>query len=256
MSMMNWHSIGVKVVAITMSALTLIAVGLLIAFHASERQSEIEQEIEHSRTLLSVSESIQENVLAKWKQGIFSVELLKNMAQLNNERTKPSILITVPVANAWEMLRLKSKEGGFRFKAPRVAARNPANEADDIDKQALQFFEAAPDRSDYNYVDDEKGELHVFRAVRLSSQCELCHGNPATSAALWGNTEGKDILGYKMENKRAGDLHGAFEIITPLNSIYATVRTKTTQAALFVLFSLLIIAAIGYYAMSRVIISP
>ncbi|MCX7088765.1 MAG: methyl-accepting chemotaxis protein [Methylococcales bacterium] len=256
MRTMNWNSIGVKVVSITMLTLATISIGLLVVFYASEKQKMIDQEIEHSNIVLQVSESIQENVLSKWASGIFSTELLKNMLQQDPEKAKQSILVTVPVANAWEALQLKAKEGGFRFKAPRVGARNPANEADAIEQQALQHFAASPSNSEYSYVDEEKQELRVFHAVRLSQQCEVCHGDPATSERLWGNSEGKDILGYKMENKHAGDLHGAFEIIKPLGNLYAIVNTKIMQAAFFATVGLLIIMATGYYAMSVIIISP
>lgn len=48
----------------------------------------------------------------------------------------------------------------------------------------------------------------MYRPVRLSEKdgCLYCHGNPEKS--IWGN--GKDILGYKMENWSDGKLHGVF----------------------------------------------
>ncbi|HBA66588.1 MAG: methyl-accepting chemotaxis protein [Gammaproteobacteria bacterium HGW-Gammaproteobacteria-10] len=257
MIMMNWNSVGVKVVAITLTGLAIIACGLLITYGVSEKQKLIESEIQNAKNLLLVSESVRENTNQKWESGIFSVELVKIMAgdSINPER-RAKILATVPVMNAMDVAEAKAKEGNFRFKAPRVGARNPANEADALEQKALQFFQNNPQSTEYSYIDEETQEIRYFRPVRLAKQCELCHGDPATSSELWGNYTGSDILGYRMENKRAGDLHGAFEIITPLNRVNEQLRTHVLYAIGFTVITLIVIGAAGYISMNRIIIAP
>ena len=257
MIMMNWHSVGVKVVAITLSVLAVIASILLLAYGISEKQKRIDTEIQNAKNLILVSESVRENINAKWEKGIYSTELLRQFAanSYNNEK-KEKVLATVPVMNAWDVLRAKASEGDFRFKAPRIGARNPQNEADPIEQQALNFFQQNPAVTDYHYIDEDKQELRYFRPVKLTQQCEVCHGDPATSEALWGNDKGTDILGYPMEGKHAGDLHGAFEIISPLNEVNQQLKKDVLLAIGFTLVSLIIIGGTGYLAMSRVIISP
>ncbi len=257
MIMMNWNSVGVKVVAITLTGLAIIACGLLVTYGISEKQKLIESEIQNAKNLLLVSESIRENANQKWESGIFSVELVKIMAgdSINPER-RAKILATVPVMNAMDVVEAKAKEGNFRFKAPRVGARNPANEADALEQKALQFFQNNPQSTEYSYIDEETQEIRYFRPVRLAKQCEVCHGDPATSGELWGNYAGSDILGYRMENKRAGDLHGAFEIITPLNHVNEQLRTHLLYAIGFTIMTLIIIGAAGYISMNRIIIAP
>lgn len=257
MRMMNLHSVGVKVIAITMSVLALISIGILVSYNQSEKQKMIDLEVSHARTLLILSEAVRQNIISKWQQGILTPQQLREIMQNGSEQNKRErVLATVPVANAWEVLQKKAKDDNFRFKAPRVGARNPANEADAVEQKALQYFSTSPTNNDYSYIDEEKQEVRVFRAVRLDQQCEICHGNASTSEQLWGNTEGKDILGYPMENKRAGELHGAFEIITSLNSAYATLHSELLNAIGFMMLSLLVIGSTGYYVMSRVIIAP
>ncbi|MBE0436643.1 MAG: methyl-accepting chemotaxis protein [Methylomicrobium sp.] len=257
MIMMNWNSVGVKVVAITLTGLAIIACGLLVTYGISEKQKLIESEIQNAKNLLLVSESVRENTNQKWESGIFSVELVKIMAgdSINPER-RAKILSTVPVMNAMDVVEAKAKEGNFRFKAPRVGARNPANEADALEQKALQFFQNNPQSTEYSYIDEETQEIRYFRPVRLAKQCESCHGDPATSSELWGNFAGSDILGYRMENKRAGDLHGAFEIITPLNRVNEQLRTHVLYAIGFTIITLIIIGAAGYISMTRIIIAP
>lgn len=254
---MNWNSVGVKVVAITLSGLAIIACALLVTYGLSEKRKLIDSEIQNAKNLILVSESVRENTNLKWENNIFSVDLVKHLAgdSINPER-RSKILATIPVMNAMDVLEAKAKEGNFRFKAPRIGARNTANEADALEQKALQFFQNNPQATEYTHLDEEAQEIRYFRPVRLSKQCEVCHGDPTTSSALWDNYNGTDILGYRMENKRAGDLHGAFEIITPLNRVNEQLRSHLLYAIGFTIITLIIIAAAGYISMNRIIIAP
>ncbi|MGR9051422.1 MAG: methyl-accepting chemotaxis protein, partial [Gammaproteobacteria bacterium] len=257
MIMMNWHSVGVKVVALTLSVLTVIALLILLVYGISEKQKLIDTEIENARHLVLISESVRDNINAKWEKGIYSAALVRQLASNSSGKEKrEKVLATVPVMNAWEVLQAKAKEGGFRFKAPRIGARNTYNEADATEQKALNFFRQNPGTADYSFIDEERQELRYFRPVKLARQCELCHGDPSQSQSLWGNSEGEDILGYPMEGKKAGDLHGAFEIITPLSKINQQLHKDILFAIGFTLISLMIIGGAGYLVMNRVIIIP
>ncbi len=257
MKMMNLHSVGVKVVMITTAMLSVISIGLLVLYGITEKQKLIDKEIQSSKNLLLLSESVKEDIIDKWNKGIFSVDLLNDIVASTEEpRRKELILETVPVANAWDVVQTKAKEGNFRFKAPRIGARNTKNEADPLERQALEKFKNDPTLAEYAYVDNEKDELRYFRAVRLVKQCEICHGKPQTSMALWGNDDGYDILGYRMENSRAGDLHGAFEIITPLNKVFDGYRNDLYIAIGCTILTLLIIGITAYSVMNKIIINP
>jgi len=257
MLMMNWNSVGVRVVAITMSVLTVIGIGLLILYADQQKQQLIDHKIQSAKQLLSVSESVRDHVASDWDKGVFSIDLLKQLIQgKSRSEAEQIVFATVPIANAWAVIQEKAQEGGFSFKAPIVGARNPKNEADEIERQALTFFNKNPAADEYIYLDKEKQETRTFRPVKLVKQCELCHGNPANSERLWGNVNGQDILGYPMENKHAGDLHGAFEIITPYGSDVEALFPKIYSAIGFLALTLLVIAGTGYFVMSKIIIGP
>ncbi len=257
MLLMNWHSVGTRVIAITMAALAIMAIGILILYANNEKQKVIESNIFEAKQLLLVSESIRQNTIKKWDQGVFSAQHLRQIIKDKSPTDARSIVVaTVPVATAWNVVQEKAKEGDFRFKAPRVGARNPKNEADAIEREALTYFQNNPAAKEYQYIDEENNEARYFRPVKLDKQCELCHGDPVNSQSLWGNTLGTDILGYPMENKRAGDLHGAFEIIKPLSNDFAALQKDIWIAILFLLISLLVIGGTGYYVMNKIIITP
>lgn len=255
--LMNWHSVGVKVIAITMTALTVMAIGILILYANNEKQKVIDSNIHAAKQLLLVSESIRSNTIQKWEQGVFSTQHLRQLIENKSpSEIKEIVVATVPVATAWNVVQEKAKEGNFRFKAPRVGARNPKNEPDTIEKEALSFFQNNPSANEYSYIDTEKEEARYFRPVKLDKQCELCHGDPAKSQELWGNSFGTDILGYPMENKHEGDLHGAFEIITPLTKDFAKLQQDIWLAIGYIILTLLIIGSTGYYVMAHIIITP
>ncbi|WAR46799.1 methyl-accepting chemotaxis protein [Methylomonas rapida] len=258
MLMMNWHSVGVKVVAITMAVLTIVGIGILVVFANAEKQSLIEQKIDSSRQLLLVSESIRDNVVKKWESGLYSPEQLVQVTEGKGPAAARELIIaTVPTANAWDVIEAKAKEGGFRFKAPALNPRNPPrNLPDDVERKVLDIFANDPSLKEYSIVDDEKQEIRYFRPVKMVKQCELCHGDPATSQTLWHNDQGKDLLGYPMENRRAGDLHGAFEIITPFDVALADFKKEIYYAVGFLLLGLFIIGFTGYFVMNSIIISP
>ncbi len=255
--LMNWHSVGVKVVAITMTALTAMSIILLLLYATNEKDKVVAKKIEAAKQLLLVSESVRNNTINKWEQGIFTTDYLKQLIQNKSpSRAKEIVLAAVPVATSWNVVQEKAKEGNFRFKAPRFNARNPKNEPDNIEREALTYFQNNPAKMEFFYIDEDKQELRYFRPVKLVKQCELCHGDPATAEELWGNTNGTDLLGYKMENKRAGDLHGAFEIITPLAEDLAELNQDILAAIGFALLTLLVIGVTGYIIMNVIIIDP
>ncbi|MBS4050168.1 methyl-accepting chemotaxis protein [Methylomonas rivi] len=258
MMMMNWHSVGVKVVAITMGVLTIVGIGVLIAFSNAQKQNLIDRKIEASRQLLLVSESIRDNVVKKWEEGLYTPEKLMELTQTKSPAAARQLIVsTVPTANAWDVIEAKAREGGFRFKAPALNPRNPPrNNPDETERKVLEIFQNDPSLTEYSIVDEEKQEIRYFRPVKMVKQCELCHGDPATSVTLWNNDQGKDLLGYPMENRHAGDLHGAFEIITPFNVALAGYKTELYYAFGFLFLGLFLIGFTGYFVMGKIIIGP
>ncbi len=257
MRLMNWYSVGTRVVAITMGVLTVIGIGLLILYAQHQKQQMLDSKFQAARQLILVSEAVRDRIIENWNKGIFTVADLRHKIEGKSPSEAAEIVVAaVPVANAWGVIQKKAKEGNFRFKAPRIGARNPKNEADAIERTVLEYFANNPGAHEYRYNDEANMETRYFRPVILQKQCEICHGDPNTSLKLWGNNKGQDILGYPMENKSAGMLHGAFEIITPYTADTELLHKKLWSAAAFLILSLLIIGGTGYFVMAKIIINP
>lgn len=257
---MNWNSIGTKVILSTLIFLIVISTASLFFIYQADKQKIITQKTEQAKNLLLVAESVRKNMIKKWDDGVFTTQQLNNYNSISNANERlTKILATVPVATSWEIVQAKAKEGSFNFKAPNINARNPKNEANKKEREVLNFFKQNPQATEYSYVDEtnETNEtIHYFRPVILSKQCEICHGNPVTSQKLWANNNGVDLLGYKMENKHAGDLHGAFEIITPLTAAYKELAQSMYKQIGFTIVTLIVLIAGLYWLINSIIITP
>ena len=71
-------------------------------------------------------------------------------------------------------------------------------------KAAFQAFEKGG--TEYFFEDRQHDTLVLARPVRLAASCLSCHGDPAKSAT----GDGRDVLGFPMENMKLGEIKGAF----------------------------------------------
>ncbi|MEW6446009.1 MAG: methyl-accepting chemotaxis protein [Pseudomonadota bacterium] len=205
----------------------------------------INAEVKAARNLLLMSEAVRENMEEKWRLGLFSTESLNLLAStsVDQDDLKTRILAAIPVVAAWEAARAKSAEGGFTFKSPRMNPRNPANAPDALEEQMLNFFSANPQEKERFVVDESTNTVRYFRPVRLGKTCLMCHGDPYQAKSLWGRDDGRDISGFPMDNKKVGDLHGAFEIIRPLDDAKAQIWRGIWMGALTALLGLVLTLA-------------
>ncbi|MEW6764975.1 MAG: methyl-accepting chemotaxis protein [Pseudomonadota bacterium] len=225
MSIRRVDSIGFRT-SLAIAGVIILLQGLMLLDRARTGWNDsIKAEVHSARNLLLMSESVLENMEEKWRLGLFSTESLNLLAStaVDPADLKARILAAVPVVSAWEAAKAKSAEGGFTFKSPRVNPRNPDNRPDTLEEEMLTFFGADPEVKERFVIDESTNTVRYFRPVRLSQTCLMCHGDPAHAKMLWGRDDGKDITGYPMDNKKVGDLHGAFEIIRPLDEAEAQV---------------------------------
>jgi methyl-accepting chemotaxis protein len=211
--------------------------------------SRTEELLTKARAVLYSAESAREYGGEQHKAQIFQDFTQSTEFQsMSPEQKRSRILYTVPVFAAMKVAEKKSAELHFTFKAPRLdGQRNPDNKPDEFEAEALRKLQTG--LAELSAIDEKENKLRYFRPVRLSNECLGCHGDPANSIT----NDGKDILGYHMEGKKAGDMHGAFEVIMPLDALRADVRNKSLLIALISLAGLIAILAIGYIVCSLVL---
>lgn len=154
---------------------------------------------------------------------------------------------TVPVVAAWKTAEAKASELGFQFRVPKNLPRNAKNTPrSGVEQAVVNYLEGigsldAIEKTGVKIVYPENKEdaktigeiavLHVgtdnkntaegggteelnslrfFRAIKLTQDCLLCHGDPKGSP---------DPLGFTKEGWRTGEVHGTFEVIAPLDRL-------------------------------------
>ena len=253
---MNWHSIGFRAV-MGIAALMFILTGSLLAIYSVvERGKIIEMEVQSARNLLIVAESIRNDSSLKWREANFA-ELLKKIADDSpaNE-VRQRVLASIPVVKAWSVVGEQSAQGGFELRTPRQNPRNPKNTPDAVEQKVLDYFATHPQATEFMEIDNSMNAVRYFRPVRLNGECLYCHGDPVNSALYWDNTEGKDLLGYAMEGKSEGELHGSFEIIKSLRSSGDLLHTHIIKTTALLIAALIGICILTFSVIKQQIVGP
>ncbi len=215
----DWN-IRRKIIASQLAFLVGLLAVMFVAYAYSNHAQILQSYVDKARTLTMAAESASQEMEAKWALGLFTIEQLRTFGA---QGEKDKILATVPVVTAWQTAMRKAKEGHYEFRVPKFNPRDPQNEPTPFEAGVLKRLTDANLDEDV-VVDRADNSVRYFRAVRLSRSCLYCHGDPATSQRLWGNAQGLDVLGSKMENWKEGEIHGAFEVIQSLAPADAKVR--------------------------------
>jgi methyl-accepting chemotaxis protein len=235
-------SISRKIVGIGIAQTAVMGVVLVGAYYFEARDKVIQQYVEKSRAVVLTAESTRDEMGRKWAQGLFTVEQL---SQWGREGEIDKVLSAVPVVTAWRAAMQKSHEGGYQMRVPKFEPRNPKNEPDPVEARVLKMFENEGVAEHFE-IDEEKNAIRYFRPIRLTAECLNCHGDPKTSAALWGNNDGRDPTGGPMENWKVGEVHGAFEIIQSLDAANAEIA-RSLWLALGVVALLILLSAVAFH---------
>jgi len=227
----------------------LLLVILFYFYYASTRQKIEETYVAKAQAICYTTESIRDSMERKWELGVFTKEQARaysdtiadaSLPESTRKMAKEKLLQMVPVVTAWQSAMAKAEAGEYTFKVPKHQPRNPKNEPDSIETEALAYMEAN-DVDDYVFNDGQS--IRYFRSIKLTQSCMMCHGDPATAQALWG-TDGTDPTGSRMENWSVGDRTGAFEIIQSLEPATKALRASMLNGALVALAGLIILSVV------------
>jgi methyl-accepting chemotaxis protein len=227
--------------------------GALFALWARQERAQIDRAVtDKSRAIALAAEGTRQTMEAAWQDGVFSAATVRAAAEAGD---LDRALASVPVVAAWRSVMANSEAGGYRFKVPRFEPRNPANAPDPIEAAALRRLrtEQLPELSVH---DPETNAIRYFRPVRLTETCLVCHGDPARSAALWGNSQGHDPTGSPMEGWQAGEIHGAFEIIQSLDAADARYAASLRTMGGVIAAGLILMVLLLNWTLRRLLVRP
>ncbi len=240
-------------IALVSAVQLILVVGVLFFLYYLRAQEDIQaQYVQKARSVVLTAEGTREEMGVKWDQGLFTA---KQLAEWGQQGDIERILSAVPVVSAWRAAMSKSEEGGYTLRVPKFNPRNPGNEPDEIEANALRKLNEES-LSEYVEVDPKANAIRYFRPVRLTKECLLCHGDPANSTALWANSEGLDPTGSRMENWKTGEMHGAFEVVQSLDEADAQIASALREGGLVAGILVVIGTGLFIFALTRKVTLP
>ena len=202
------------------------------------------------RSILLGAENARDSVAKLSQEKAFDHEkLIADLKNYPDFRQAP-IYDTIPVVAGWKSVADVAKKEGLNFRVVKNQARNPQNIPNAYEAAILAKLEAGD--KEYFKVDRANEKVVYARPIVLTPDCLFFHGDPATSPTK----DGKDILGFTMENWKAGEVHGAYILSSPLEKVDRVVAASVTGTLAWVLPMSLLIAGLFYLMTQTQLIKP
>lgn len=215
-------SISFRIIATTVGILVAVVAINYVIFATGYREDAEKAMVQKAAAFTAVADEAKNHASKLFTNGSVDVEGLieETLAHVKagGDYTDTRVFDAIPVVVGWTTAREAAAREGIEFAVPAFEARNPSNEPTpgsframllgDLRKQVESGGEETVSR-----INEETNAMHYMRAIKLDASCMLCHGEPAKYDA---DGDGKDPLGFAMESWDIGDMHGAYEIVIPL----------------------------------------
>lgn len=192
------------VLCVSVASALAMGVGVLVQKLVID-QVQMDRSRASMRSTLMQAETVRANASMLVRDGAYDFEALRKELAAADDFRDTAFYRTIPVVASWSSIEEVAKDFGYTFRVTKRQARNPLNEPDAKESELLDYLERSG--ADEYFLDDEAADELVYaRPIRLTSDCLLCHGDPADSLS----GDGKDVLGFAMEDWKTGETHGAF----------------------------------------------
>lgn len=227
-----------KVMAMTLAGIVIIALiiaSMYIRDIAKIAESNI---LEKSRAIVYTVEAARETMAEKLALGVIT-----DLETLAAEGDRDKLLEAVPIITAMEVASRNAEAGNYRFRVPKFQPRNPENQPEGVEIDAITQLEAGKLEE---LVILEKRQIRYFKPIKLTSECMVCHGDPAGSP---------DPVGGVKEGWKVGEVHGAFEIISSLDSAKAIGAKATVNIGAFT-GGVMLLLGVAIFFIIQVVLKP
>ncbi|MGJ5820816.1 methyl-accepting chemotaxis protein [Paludibaculum fermentans] len=239
-------SIRTKLLLLSLGAVLATATSCLLIQRSILRRQGIELTRGAMRGVLLGAENVRQSVSAMREAGVFNPDLATADTRTSDYRFS-KLYRTVPVVSAWKSIETVAASQGYRFRIAAHAPRNPANQPRANEVAILAKLEDHR-QEEYFHVDDTRHEMVFARPVRLTGDCLSCHGDPSASPSK----DGRDLVGFRMEGWKAGQLHGIFVLHASTAPLEAEVRAGMLTALAWVVPVALLVGVLVLFLMRGV----
>ena len=242
--------LGTRIIGVTMITLIAVVTVNYVIFIKKHRESANNAMVEKAAAFTAVADEAKNHVAKLNKLGTFDMDTLVAELQQDLAEGKPyaetRAFGTIPVVAGWQAAQEAAERENINFHISAYEARNKKNEPDPESFEGKLLTDLtnkvkAGEEGIIHRFDDDTNSLHYMRAITLDQSCMMCHGDPATSPT----GDGKDILGFPMENWEPGYMHGSYHVVLPLEPVDAQVASFITGGLTWTVP--MIIAATGLF---------
>lgn len=164
-----------------------------------------------------------------------------------SEECRKNVLRRVPIYSSIKVGLDEAERGGYKFRVFSPEPRKKENMATADEMLIFRRFETELGLKEL--VKENENSVVVYRPVRLSEAqgCLICHGNPDQSPFK----NGRDILGFKMENWADKKLHGVFAIISDKSETKAASAGSVANILLFAVVGLVVSVSFAWFVLKK-----
>jgi methyl-accepting chemotaxis protein len=195
--------------------------------------------VEHTHIIKKMRALIFQQLVEDWeKQNVGNYATVRKQFQNKNYEA-------IPILSSFEIMKSLGGHGeSFEVRTPAEKPRNRLNSPTNTDIEMFQKMKTE-DLDEYFFYDSE-GRFFSYTKIKMDKHCLECHGDQANSTLLWGNNEGMDPTGHKMEGYKAGDFYGTMVMSFDKNviaeeALNESVLKAVPQAIVFMIIVLTII---------------
>lgn len=254
-------TLSTKILAISVSIVIVVAGVNMYLFMSGYRHAAMKAMEEKAAAFSAVADQAKNHTSNLHAQKAFNSaqlleEALAKVAQGGSYRDT-AFYDTIPVVAGWTAAQKAADSEGLEFKIPAFDARNKDNlvTRGTFRGDLLAELEAQVKRGGQTHIsgiDEDSNTLHYMRAIQLDESCMMCHGDPAKYDIRDenGNFDGKDPLGFTMESWTPGYVHGAYEVVMPLDTVDAQIMAFFWEELQYTI-PLLIGSGVGMFFLLR-----
>ncbi|QQE13353.1 methyl-accepting chemotaxis protein [Planctomycetota bacterium] len=251
--------IGPRLIGLTVVSIVLVLVVNFVVFDKSFHARAEQSMVEKASAFTALADETKNHVSRLIDAGTYDMDgLLSDLEKVKQEGrpyTDAKFFYAIPVVSGWTAANKASeRDKDIEFRIAAYDARNTDNsvvpssfEANLLDDLKKQFGKSGGEA--IHRVNEERNELHYMRSIKLTQDCMMCHGDPADSLS----GDGKDLIGFAMENWQVGNMHGAYHVVMSLDGVDAQVASARWLGILITL-PIVVLVVFGFTWLMRKII--
>lgn len=227
--------LSTRIIVVAM-VMVVVVVGVNYMVFVTAFRGEAEQAMQDRAAAFTALADETKNYTGQlFERGAFDTESmleeLKAIRERGGDYHESRIFAALPVVAGWESAGNAAEREGLQFNIVAFQARNKNNEPELGSFRANLLEELETQHGNklgesIARIDAESNSLVYMRAITLTNDCMMCHGDPQGAHA---DANGRDVIGFPMENWKPGDMHGAYEVVMPLAPVDQQVASFITS---------------------------